>query len=415
MKSIATKALGRFPERITGDPTKITIYEEDFQGRKRYVVVYYDAASHRVRKRCPDYEKARAHAESVKKLIRSGGWDALVLRGQQRHSYERACQLVESYHLPIDQVAREWREAKEILGGGDVTEAARFAAQRQAQNVVLKPTPEIVTEYLEVMERAGNSDSYLKSLRRRLRLFATAFSGPLALVTTKDINEFAASLPGQNRYKNNVIQDVGTMCSFARAHDYVHKDFEAVRRATRYVVETRDPEVITPEDLERMLNEANPQLQLALALTAFAGIRGSEVTRLDWKDINFDLGCIQMRAMSTKTKTRRTPPIPENLRVWLMRYRKDSGPVITYRNVYNHYGKVAKRAGVLWTRNGLRHGFVSYRVAQARNVNEVSLEAGHTPSMLMSHYYKVVSPAAAAAWFSIYPPDSGAISGLPST
>ena len=131
MKAIATKTLRRFPESLTGDPTRITIYEEDFQGRTRYIVAYYDAASHRVRKRCPDYQKARAHAESVKKLIRSGGWDALDLSGQQRHSYDRACQLVESYHVPIDQVAREWRAAKEILGGGDVTEAARFAAQRQ--------------------------------------------------------------------------------------------------------------------------------------------------------------------------------------------------------------------------------------------------------------------------------------------
>ena len=65
---------------ITGEPTRITIYEEDFQGRTRYIVAYYDAAGHRVRKRCPDYQKARAHAESVKKLIRRGGWDALVLR-----------------------------------------------------------------------------------------------------------------------------------------------------------------------------------------------------------------------------------------------------------------------------------------------------------------------------------------------
>ncbi|MEI6078041.1 MAG: hypothetical protein WCS94_20850, partial [Verrucomicrobiota bacterium] len=56
-----------------------------------------------------------------------------------------------------------------------------------------------------------------------------------------------------------------------------------------------------------------------------------------------------------------------------------------------------------WKHNALRHSFISYRVAEVKNVAEVALEAGNSPQMIFKHYRELVRPDAAKAWFSIKP------------
>ena len=59
-----------------------------------------------------------------------------------------------------------------------------------------------------------------------------------------------------------------------------------------------------------------------------------------------------------------------------------------------------------WKHNGLRHSFISYRVAVIKNVAQVALEAGNSPAMIFSNYRELVTPQDAKAWFGIVPPGS---------
>jgi hypothetical protein len=65
--------------------------------------------------------------------------------------------------------------------------------------------------------------------------------------------------------------------------------------------------------------------------------------------------------------------------------------------------KKAKRQLFRWKHNGLRHSFISYRVAQTQNVPQVALEAGNSPQMIFQHYRELVRPAEAERWFAIVP------------
>jgi hypothetical protein len=56
-----------------------------------------------------------------------------------------------------------------------------------------------------------------------------------------------------------------------------------------------------------------------------------------------------------------------------------------------------------WQHNGLRHSFISYRVAMVKNVAQVALEAGNSPQMIFSNYRELVTPQDAKAWFAITP------------
>jgi hypothetical protein len=56
-----------------------------------------------------------------------------------------------------------------------------------------------------------------------------------------------------------------------------------------------------------------------------------------------------------------------------------------------------------WKKNGLRHSFISYRVAAVQDVAKVSLEAGNSPQMIFKHYRELVRPKEAEEWFEIKP------------
>ena len=78
---------------------------------------------------------------------------------------------------------------------------------------------------------------------------------------------------------------------------------------------------------------------------------------------------------------------------------------------------LAPIAGVKWKHNGLRHSFISYRVAVVQDVGKVALEAGNSPQMIFKHYRELVTPDEAKDWFSIMPTkESGVVvSIIPNT
>ena len=67
-------------------------------------------------------------------------------------------------------------------------------------------------------------------------------------------------------------------------------------------------------------------------------------------------------------------------------------------------------AGVFkWQHNGLRHSFISYRVATVSNVAQVALEAGNSPAIIFRNYRELVTPQDAKAWFAITPESTKAL------
>jgi integrase len=175
-----------------------------------------------------------------------------------------------------------------------------------------------------------------------------------------------------------------------------------------------------------------------LTIGAFAGVRHAEIQRLDWKDVRFGARIIEVHAGNAKTATRRTVPILPNLRAWLRDHREESGPVCPFANVTDQLvslvtkinkvrsAKCGMRNGTgtspqsgegdqdrveefRWKHNGLRHSFISYRVAAIKNVAQVALEAGNSPAMIFSNYRELVTPGDARTWFAVAPKGTKAV------
>ena len=151
-----------------------------------------------------------------------------------------------------------------------------------------------------------------------------------------------------------------------------------------------------------------------LAIGAFAGVRVAEILRLDWGNVDLAGGFITVAADKAKTARRRLVPLSDNLRQWLAPYAQPEGKLWNLSDCMfsERSAATAAKARVDWKANGLRHSFISYRVAQVQNVAQVALEAGNSAQVIFSNYRELVRPADAVKWFAIAPEAPGNVVSL---
>jgi integrase len=207
------------------------------------------------------------------------------------------------------------------------------------------------------------------------------------------------------RTRNNIRLSIVTLFNFAKARGYLPK---AASTEADHVAKAKDRGgaigVLRAEQLAGLLESADQEANLYLAIGAFTGLRSAELIRLEWEDVNFARGHIQVAKSKSKTATRRLVPIQPNLMQWLAPYHGRAGRIFVSEHAADRAIAVAKDAGVKWPTNALRHSYATYRLAQCQDAARVALEMGNSPQMLFSNYRELADEQDAAAWFSIIPP-----------
>ena len=139
---------------------------------------------------------------------------------------------------------------------------------------------------------------------------------------------------------------------------------------------------------------------------AFAGLRGAELERLQWQNIEFQTGHFRVGGEIAKTRSKRLIPMSENLRNWLLPYAKAQGKILpdelknTFRDLIH---RACNKAGIKWKYNGLRHSFGTYKLAHTGDVAKTSHEMGNSQEMVFKHYRELVTSDQAAAYWNISP------------
>jgi hypothetical protein len=82
-------------------------------------------------------------------------------------------------------------------------------------------------------------------------------------------------------------------------------------------------------------------------------------------------------------------------------YRATRGAIYpaTLQGINKEFARIAKKAGIEWKRNALRHSYGTYRAAITKNVPAVAFEMGNTPEMVGRHYNRPTPPHIARQWF----------------
>jgi integrase len=338
------------------------------------------------RKNFSRYKDAWNFASDTATALEKGRAQVLSLSATDWQSYMAAKNLLRPFGIPLHDAIEE------------------YVAIRKRKKIVEKRVGEIVDELLNAKENAGLSDRYIETLRTYLLRFANSFQTNIGSVSTGAIALWLDSLKIGLRSRNNVRQAVVTLFNFARRRGYLPKG-ETTEAADVETVRDHDGEIaiLTPAQLTKLLRKAKPDYQLYFALAAFTGIRSAELLRLEWSEINFEKGHIEVKARKAKTATRRLVPIQPNLAKWLAPYRGRKGRLFQSRRTVDSAIKFAKRLDVPWKANCLRHSYATYRLSIVPDAGRIALEMGNSPAKLFTNYRELDRENHAPQWFAIEP------------
>jgi len=410
----------KFPIRVEFFNTHANIYRHARKKKgvtyEEFKVAFHDDGKRKFRS-FATMERAERYANELLVAINNGETAALMLSGADKASYLRAVELIRETGKPIEVAASQFVAAhKALRGAADVVSAAEFYARQYLRQPEPKTIAEVVAELVETKEKADCSRRYIEDLRQRCGKFAGYFEGmPVLKVTDADVRDFlSARVFGRERNevlgprsRNNFIVTIRTLLKFAKERDYLPQDFRTDRVK---LVKDRGGEIgiYTPREMADLLAQAKDDDVLFLAVGGFAGVRTEEILRMHLDEIKWRSAVVEITAGKAKTASRRLVPIADNLRAWvepIAKARGHRGPVWQHSRAYLHerMETLFARAGVKRKANGLRHSFISYRVAETQNVAQVALEAGNSPTMIFSNYRELVTREDATAWFSIMP------------
>jgi hypothetical protein len=102
----------------------------------------------------------------------------------------------------------------------------------------------------------------------------------------------------------------------------------------------------------------------------------------------------------SKNNRRKLEEIPANLAAILAPYARPAGRVMPRKKIQRAMEDAAKKAGITWKQNVLRHSFCSYGVA-LRGLEWTADQADHDIRILRRNYREVVSRQEAEAYFRI--------------
>ena len=417
-----------FPLEISKGSAVVRIFRQvSKKGYESFTVSYY-GDGRRQRAVLSDFAEAKKRAKQIAAALAKGEVVAARLTLQDQRAYLNAKRLLKPTRMTLEAACREFAEAFKVLGGVSVLQAAREYAKRHGR---IESTMDIQTGVNELMEakEAGRStklrgngrnvsEKYLYQLRLRLNAFAGYAKGLIGGVTAEAVNKFVHGMKdASGRTKNNYLQAINVLFEYARKQGYVTRDFDVMDQVEMAAEADFDIEIFSPKEVKLLLAHCPESLVPVLVIGGFAGLRTAEIERLDWSEINLAGKFIEVKAKKAKTRARRLVPITPNLAAWLETCKPKpedgastdagapSGPVwpqsLPY--LFELQREAAKAAGVEWKHNALRHSFISYRVADIKNVDQVALEAGNSPDIIFQHYRELVAEVAAKEWFGVTP------------
>jgi integrase len=385
---------------ISNGRKTVKLYHSVNRGKAMYQLAYYMGGT-RVQKNFADKSEAKRIARQILGELTNDAEAVEAMATPELESLVAARKvLAPNYALHV--AVEEHAQAVSKLGKATLREAVDFFLRHHRSDVPRLTLNEIAERFAASRRQAGLSANYVGQCRKAVSDLAKAFPGQsLPDLKTSELDAWLGGLKLGATTKNDMRRLLATCGNWAERQGYLVKGANPFSGVGRYKESKTPVSIFTPENIASLLTKADATLRPFLALGAFAGLRTAELQRLDWKEIDLDRGFITVAASKAKTRQRRLVPIPENLKLWLLPARQTSGPVCFHQRAQRPAADLCE--GFAWAKNGLRHSFISYRLAILHDTARVALEAGNSPEVIFGHYRELVTPEQAQAWFGIKP------------
>jgi integrase len=289
------------------------------------------------------------------------------------------------------------------LFGKTISDAVDFYFNHLEATKRSVPLRSAMKELIDNRRLSGASKRYCYDLGLRIGRFCTAFPDrSVAEITTADVDNWLSDLQLAPVTRNTFRRDLRTLFSFAITRKYCVEN--PVIGTTKAKEVDGDIEILSIGQTAKLLEAANADTLPFWAIGAFAGLRRSEIERLDWAQVDFESGLIEVKARHSKTARRRFVTMQANLRTWLAPYRTQRGPVCPdnlRKRIDTDRAKAELQEG--WPPNVLRHSFGSYHLAHFKDAAALALQMGNSPDVIFRHYRELVKPKEAARYWQIKP------------
>jgi integrase len=234
--------------------------------------------------------KVKEEAEeflNLKKIeIRNQGLASSTLTERQRAEYLDALELIKPFSISL-------------------REALKIALPHLAMRDRTVKVSEAVERLLASKQGEGRSHRYLLDLSSRLNAFTDSFGHDfVSSISPSHIEAWLVSLSVGPQTRNNYRRVVGTLLEYSARRGWREGVNPALVVPSAKVTRSR-PAILTAEQLRALFEASNPRILPALAIGALAGLRQSEIQRLDWSEIKLPRSYIDVGGEKAKTGRRR--------------------------------------------------------------------------------------------------------------
>ncbi|HEX7861702.1 MAG TPA: tyrosine-type recombinase/integrase [Verrucomicrobiae bacterium] len=412
-----------YPKKVTFGRESVTVYQRKLGG---YMVSNYAEGKRRFDS-YPTAEEAENAALALAKKLSERDVISASMTRQEAIDYAAAVQTLAPFNVSLPATAATVAECLKKVGSLDkLMEAVSFFTAR-SKKTTEKLVSAVAAELIEVKKTRGASQRYREDLKYRLTRFADSFRVNASSVTTADINEWFDREKFKPQSYANFRRVLFGFFQFAVSRGYAADN--PILGVEKVKVRGGDTLIYTPEEMIRLLAAASGEFLPCIAIGGFAGLRSTEIERLEWSDIDLTARHIVIGASRSKTASRRIVPISDNLAAWLENYKDAEGKVWkgNHKEFYRAQKATARNTEVKenpetgaravkalsWKTNALRHSYASYRFAEIGDAGRVAGELGNSAAVVHRHYRELVKKAAAEKWFGIKPEQPANIVSLP--
>ena len=404
--------------RYDADGVEFTIYETTKftkSGPKKYWLLQDYSTGERRLLNNRTLRAAKQRARKIRAAMVRGQVDRLSLSNVQWRDVCVALEIVHgvSAEGSLATAARSWAECMRLLNGKEtlVDAIKQYVANNNLTKPVVGSVPFAKTArlYQVFKVKSGVSKSHCDNIRCRLARLETVLptSASLGDLTSGQLDSAVLNLDIGPKTKNEYRLVLSNLYNWAAKQNppLVAKGFNPAMEMVRHRVEHHEVDFLHVEDLHRIVAALETKRQDLLPLVAFvcfAGLRPSEVARLDWMEV----GDNYIRLPGTKSKTgySRQIPIPQNLKKWSGKWRSEAGLVCGKVKLGDVNAAILAVSGVRLGHDAMRHGYGTHRQMILKNVAQVANEMGNSVEICRRHYLNAFcTEREAEEWFAISP------------
>ena len=266
---------------------------------------------------------------------------------------------------------------------------------------------DVVALVLASKRKANRDADYVKSLEHYLTTFIAGWeSRPVEAATFEEVENRLAELAGKqsDSSRQTWFTRTNTLFSFAKRRGIIAENPFA--RLERITVDRKTPEILTPEQAEKLVRLCPPIMVPYLALTLFSGVRPcGEAMKIRWEHINLESGTVEINFPKVR-KHRRIVTLEPIALDLLRSHWRATGLVSPSKSTVRRWKRKMRTALglVKWTADLLRHTAASFLYQLKGDAAAVAKSLGNSVAVMMTHYIVPVTAKACALFWAIVTP-----------